>query len=307
MEQIREKFPGSYDLQYNLTLAYFQSKQFEKASQAAGTLARQYPRAEAYNLFAMIEEEGKHYLKAVEAFQKAAELEPGNEGYRFDYGFELLAHQTNPAAIAIFSSGVRDFPNSLRMRLGLGSAYYFGGKPEEASITLLEAIRIDAQNKFLYFFLGKLYDSVPASQTAIEKALRSYLKTDPIDPWAYYHCCIILYSKASSTSSAQFQLAKNYLNQALTIDPHFAEGHLQFGIFLQEAGYPAESIPRLQKALRFNPKLAMAHFRLGQAYRKLGDKEKALAEFDLFEKLNAQGHADQSRQKVMQFLVELKK
>ncbi len=307
MEKIREKFPDSYDIKYNLTLAYFQSKQFEKAAQAARSLIKQHSRAEAYNLFAMIEEERKHYLEAVEAFQKAAELEPGNEGFRFDYGFELLTHQTNSAAVAIFSSGVRDFPNSVRMRLGLGSAYYFSGKPEEASTALLDAIHFDGKNKFAYFFLGKLYDSAPGSQAAIETALRSYLKKDPTDAWAYYHYGNILYDHAHSSPQPQFQLAKNNLNRALSFDPHLAEAHLLLGIIFQDEGHQEESIPRLRKALQFNPKLAMAHFRLGQAYKRLGDKKRALAEFDLFEKLNTQEQADQARQKVMQFLVALKK
>ncbi len=307
MEQIRGKFPDSYDINYNLTLACFQAKQYEKASQAAQPLIQQHPRAEVYNLFAMIEEGRKHYLKAVQAFQKAAELDPRNEGFRFDYGFELLTHQTNPAAIAIFSSGVSDFPNSVRMRLGLGSAYYFAGRLEEASTAWLEAIRFDAKNKFIYFFLGKLYESASDSQTAIENALRSYLKTDPIDPWAFYHYGNILYNHARGTPQPQFQQAKNNLNRALSLSPHLAEAHLQLGIILQEEGHPEESIPRLRKALECNPMLAMAHFRLGQAYKRLGDKGKALAEFDLFEKLNAQGQTDQARQEVMQFLVELKK
>src|SRR5437762_11766767 len=89
----------------------------------------------------------QRYLEAVRAFQKAAELEPHNENYRFDYGYELLRHQTTGAAIAVFASGVRDFPNSGKMRVRLGCAYYVAGQYEEAARSVLQSTTIDPHNR----------------------------------------------------------------------------------------------------------------------------------------------------------------
>jgi tetratricopeptide (TPR) repeat protein len=124
MENVQREFPQSYEVNFNLALAYFDVQAYEKAAEALGSLINHEPRAEAYNLLASVEEQRQRYLQAVRAFQKAAELEPRNEDYRFDYGFELLRHQTTDAAIAVFVSGVRDFPNSAKMRVGLGCAYF---------------------------------------------------------------------------------------------------------------------------------------------------------------------------------------
>jgi hypothetical protein len=46
---------------------------------------------------------------------------------------------------------------------------------------------------------------------------------------------------------------------------------------------------------------------LGQAYKRLGQTDKAMAEYELFEKLKSARPADEEKQGIVQFLVELKK
>ncbi|MGH9425641.1 MAG: tetratricopeptide repeat protein, partial [Terriglobia bacterium] len=304
MEQVREAFPRSYDVNYNLALAYFRNKHYAKAAEVLQTLLGHQPLAEAYNLLATVQEQRKRYLEAVRTFQKAAELEPGNEDYRYDYGFELLKHKTERAAIAIFASGVRDFPKSVKLRLGLGCAYHVIGKQEEAARTLLEAIKIEPGNKLAYLFLGKTYEQAGLFQAAVAEVFRAYLAQGPRDPWANYHYGTILYLVAESAPKPDFQPAKSYLSRALSINPRFAEAYLQLAIVLQTEGQNKESLPFLARAVQSNPKLAAAHYRLGLAYRRIGEKDKAAAEFALSEKLNADNRADQEQQTVIQFLVE---
>src|SRR5437867_12128189 len=182
MEQVRQVFPHSYDVSYNIALAYFRSGDLAKAQAALNGLLAQHPRAEAYNLLAAVEEKRQRYLEAVRAYQKAAELEPGNEDYRYAYANELLQHRTNQEAIALFASGARDFQNTWQLRLGLGCAYYLAGKFDEASQTLLEAIKIEPRIKLAYYFLGKLYEPAESFQPAIREAFRAYLERNPEDP-----------------------------------------------------------------------------------------------------------------------------
>jgi Flp pilus assembly protein TadD len=60
----------------------------------------------------------------------------------------------------------------------------------------------------------------------------------------------------------------------------------------------------LDRAIHLNPKLAAAHYRLGMAYKRLGQSDKAKSEFALSEKLNAAGQAEFERRQVIQFLTE---
>src|SRR5439155_27314498 len=106
---------------------------------------------------------------------------------------ELLQHRTNQEAIVIFASGVRDFPNSWKMRLGLGCAYFLTGKYDEAAQALLQAIRIEPKVKLAYVFLGKVYESAESSQAAIRETFKAYLGQNPDDPWACYYYAHMLY------------------------------------------------------------------------------------------------------------------
>ncbi len=303
MEQVRQTFPQSYDVNYNLALAYFRSGNNDKAAEILQPLLNQPRGAEAYNLLATVEEERQRYLEAVRAFQKAAELDSGNEDYRFDYANELLQHRTNTEAIAVFASGVRDFPHSWKMRLGLGCASYLTGKYDEAAQSLMEAVKIQPKLKLAYLFLGKAYESAAASQPTIRGVFQSYLMQQPDDAWAYYHYGTMLYLAAQQEPEPDFRPAKSYLNLALALDPNFAEAHLQLGLIVQQEEQPEASISFLQRAIQSNPKLAAAHYRLGITYKRMGQAEKAKAEFHLYEKLKSE-EASQERKEVIQFLVQ---
>ena len=304
MERVRAAFPQSYDVSYNLSLAYLRSKNHAKAAQALQGLVKQHPRAETYNLLAIVQEERRHYLEAVRAFQKAAELEPGNENYRFDYAYELLKHKTDRAAVAIFASGVRDFPRSLKLHLGLGCTYFVVGKQEEAAETLLQAIKIAPDNRLAYLLLGKTYEQAGSFRGAVAEALRAYLEKLPKDPWAHYHYARILFMDAQSASKPDFQAAKAHLQRALSLNPRFAEAYVDIAIILQTEDQNRESLPFLNHAIQSNPKLGSAHYRLGVAYRRLGERDKAAAEFALSEKLNSDDQAGREKRNVIQFLIE---
>jgi tetratricopeptide (TPR) repeat protein len=304
LEQARKVSPASYDVDYNLALAYFRNGNHSKSAETLQALLAHQPRAEAYNLLAQVEEQRKRFLEAVRAFQKAAELEPGNEDYRFDYGYELLQHKTTPAAIAVFSSGVHDFPRSVKMGLGLGCAYYLIAKFEEAAQTLLKVLSMNPKLPVAYFLLGKIYESVGPSQTAIAEALSRYLENNPDDPWAYLHQGAILYQQGQLDPKPDFRLAKDKIERAIQLRDNFPEAYLQLALILQSEGETEQSVAILDRAIHLNPKLAAAHYRLGMAYKRLGQRDKAKSEFALSEKLNAAGQAEFERRQVIQFLTE---
>jgi len=57
MENVQREFPQSYEVNFNLALAYFDAQAYEKAAETLGSLINHEPRAEAYNLLASLEEQ----------------------------------------------------------------------------------------------------------------------------------------------------------------------------------------------------------------------------------------------------------
>ena len=307
MEQSRQAFPNSYDVNFNLALAYFHAEQFHRADEVLRPLLEQGKKAEVYDLLGVVQEKLGNLAQAEELFRQAVALDPTSEDLHFDYANHILQFKSSQDAIKIFVSEVERFPQSWRMRLGLGSAYYLSGKYEETAQALLLAIQLKPDSKLAYFLLGRVYESVGTSQGSIQEALKAYCDKTPDDPWAYYHYGTILYLLAQSGSPPDFEAATIMLKKALGQNSKFAEAHFQLGLIAQSEGQWEQAVGHLQEAIRLDPKMATAHYRLGLAYQRFGEKEKARAEFELFERLKSETQVGQDKQTVLEYLAEGKK
>jgi tetratricopeptide (TPR) repeat protein len=302
LEKIHRASPASHETAYNLALAYSRSGQYDKAAETLRPLLRGSSAADAYNLLAFVEEKRHKLPEAIRAYQRAAELEPANEGYWFDYANALLQHQSVQAGLGAFISGAREFPKSWRMRLGLGSAYYLVGDYERAAQALLDAIAREPDSRLAYFLLGKAYESAHSVQAAIEERFRSYLLRRPNDPWAYYHYATMLYLRATSEGQSDFSRAKENLERALVLDPDLAPAYLQLGIIAQAEGRLEESLHLFERAVKLDPKLAAAHYRLALTYQRLEQRGKAQIEMGRFQALKAEDQIAPDRGTVLESL-----
>jgi tetratricopeptide (TPR) repeat protein len=81
--------PESYDLKYNLALAYHRAGEEEKAASLLAQMLARQDSAELEALLGDVEEGRANKPQSLAAFRRAAELEPKNEEYRYDYGQAL--------------------------------------------------------------------------------------------------------------------------------------------------------------------------------------------------------------------------
>ena len=293
LERVRQVYPASYDVNYNLALGYVRSGKYDRAMQVLQPFLTGPNAAEAYSLLAQVRDKLQLKEQALAAYQQAAELEPASEEYRFEHASAVLQYLSIDAAVAAFSKGAADFPKSWRMRVGLGSAFYLAGRYEDCARALLEAVRLEPRAKAAYYLLGKAYESAEPQQPAIREAFKAYLSTRPRDPWAFYHYGAMLFLQAQAGSGIGFDSAKSFLGTALALKPQFAEAHLQMGIIEQAEGHLPEAARSLERAVRANPDLPNPHYRLGLVYQRLGNVEQSKAELQLFGKLKEAGAAQE--------------
>lgn len=287
LERLKATAPESFQVHYNLALACFRARQYDRAAQVLRSLSDLDQLAEALNLLGQVEEQRNRPQEALEAFNRAAGLEPRNEQFRFDYAHQLFQQGRIEKAAQAFHQGRLDFPQSWKMRVGLGASQYLSGQAEKAAQSLLEAVKIAPETSLAFFLLGKLYELAPGSQAAIREAFQRYLEKPKRDAWAYLHYGTILFLEAQSQPQPDFKDAIRQLHRALELSPQFPEASLQLGIIVQAQGKFVESARLLEQALASAPNLASAHYRLAQVYQRLGLKEKAQAEFEAYEKLRA--------------------
>ena len=113
--------------------------------------------------------------------------------------------------------------------------------------------------------------------------------------------------KQADGSGFDVKTVEALLKKSIALNGSIAEAHLQLGNLYSGEHLYAESIPEYLSALSLNADLPDAHYRLGTDYVHLGQKDRAQAEFAVYQKLRAQHLADvdKERAEVQQFIYSL--
>jgi tetratricopeptide (TPR) repeat protein len=308
LEQAQRITPSSYGNGYDLSQAYLLTGQLSPARQLVQTLIQQKNTAELHNLLGQIEEKDGKFVEAANEFGTAAHMDPSEENL-FAWGSEFLLHRTYEPAIEVFTKASERYPNSPRLFIGLGMAFYSRGKYDEAVKALLTAADLNPADPRCYLFLSKAYDSSPNQANDVIQRFRRFSELQPGNALALYYYAMSLWKgKRAEDPSSDLGEVESLLQKSVALDPKLAEAHVQLGNLYADQHAYAKSIPEYTKALEVNPNLPDAHYRLGQDYVHVGQKDRAQAEFEVYQKLRAQhlAEVDKERAEVQQFVYTAK-
>lgn len=284
-------------------------KQLAGESEARDDEARQHY-ADLHHRLGQIQEKLGDPLEAVREYQRAAELAP-SETNLFDWGSELLTHRALEPATDVFAKGNQLYPQSVRMLIGMGVAWYARGAYDRATQYLGNASDLAPRDSTPYLFLGRM-QSVEnvASKESMERLAR-FQSLQPGSALANYYYAVGLWKAngtPDSSTGATFQQVEVLLQKAVQLDSKLGPAHLQLGILYAQAGDYAHAIAEYQKAVDVSPDLEETHYRLAQAYRRTGDVEKAKEQLQLHEQISKQTkeRAEQERREIQQFVISLR-
>jgi tetratricopeptide (TPR) repeat protein len=267
---------------------------------------------ETHHLLGDVEEKLAIPLAAVREYQRAAELDP-SELNLFDWGTELLHHRAFEPATEVFAKGNRLFPNSGRMLVALGVAWYSRGSYDQATLYLAKASDLDPGNPTPYLFLARIQmvEATPSEESV--RKLARFAQLQPENALANYYYAVSLW-KQSSDADDRERLARveSLLQKAVRLDPKLGAAHLQLGIFYSQRENFAQAIAEYRKTIEVAPELddtlEIAHYRLAQAYRRTGDETKAQQEFRLHDQCaeKTKEHVERERRETQQFVIALR-
>ena len=298
----------SYDNGYNLALTYFLTGKLTEANAQAQALLKEKDTGELHNLLGQIDEKSGKFLDAANEFGTAAHMDP-SEANLFSWGSEMLVHRAYDPAIEVFQQATLRYPKSPRMFIGLGMALYSRGKFDEAVKTLLTAADMDPTDPRCYFFLSKAFANTPIEADEVIARFKRFSELEPNNAdAAYYYAMAIWKGKRADDPATVLPQVEALLQRSLVIDPKMADARVQLGSLYADQHEYAKSIEAYQQALALNPDLPDAHYRLGQDYVHTGQRDKAQAEFDVYQKQRAQhlAEVDKERAEVQQFVYEAK-
>jgi tetratricopeptide (TPR) repeat protein len=308
LEKAQQIDPSSYDNGYDLAQAYSLTGRLSQARQLIQTLVREKDTGELHSLLGQVEEKDGKFLAAANEYQIAAHLDPSEDNL-FDWGGELLVHRTYDPAIEVFRQATQRYPNSPRLRIGLGMALYSRGNYEDSIKSLLAAADLDPADPRCYLFLSKSYLSSPNQADEVILRFRRYAELKPDNALAQYYYAVSLWKgRRLEQTSVDFQTVQSLLQKSIALDGTLADAHLQLGILYADQHELAKSLPEYQRALELNPNSPDAHYRIGQYYVRAGQKDRAQQEFAVYQQLQAQHMAavDKERAEVQQFVYSAK-
>jgi tetratricopeptide (TPR) repeat protein len=313
--------------------------------------------AEAFAHLGFLEAHEEHYKEAVPNYRKALALNSKIPGLRLDLGLAQFKGGDLQAAVQTFDlllkTAPKESPEALRLTTLIGLAHYGLGEYAAAVPYLKQATAADAQNLPFRLALAhsclwtKQYqcvldvyheivtlnaDSAEADMLAGEaldemkdkagaaQQFRAAVKADPKMPDVHFglgyllwgllqfdeaakefqaelnnnpqHAQALTYLADSEIQMSHPEAASPLLEKAIRIDPRIELAHLDMGILESDAGKKDAALRELKIAERLNPEDQTVHWRLARFYKAMGRNEEAKVEFDKTRSL--QKAADQS-------------
>jgi tetratricopeptide (TPR) repeat protein len=322
-----------------------QGKYPEAEAEWRTVIQAQPANADAYAHLGFLEARLEHYAEAVAFYRKALALNPAMPGLRLNLGLSLFKSGALKQAIQTFAPLLKTLPPSspeaLRLTTLMGLAHYGLGEYAAAVPQLKLATAADAQSLPLRLALahsclwskqykcvldvyheiltlnaesaeadmlaGEALDEMKDSAGATQQ-FRAAVKADPREPNVHFGLGYLLwgqmqYEEAGQEFKAELgnnpehaqalvfladtQMRLNHpesapalLEKALRIDPGIELAHLDLGILYGDAGRKDDALRELQIAAKLSPEDQNAHFRLGRFYQAEGRKDEAKVEFE---------------------------
>jgi tetratricopeptide (TPR) repeat protein len=170
MERAVALAPDSVASMMKLTELYLITKQYVFAGNTVEKVMKRDPQnAQGYFMFGMIFKEMGDDAKAINSFQKAADLNADNKDAFIELG-QLFTKRNSPLAVRYFDNAL--LLDSLDLNAIMGKAYYFQSqkKTTEAVNLYRKAVEIDPHYANALFNLGILY----LEQNDLDKAYQHF-------------------------------------------------------------------------------------------------------------------------------------
>jgi tetratricopeptide (TPR) repeat protein len=273
--------------------------------EALQTRLAAHPEAQTYaELGNWFEQKGQSVC-AAESYRAALKIDPRFRPALDRLGKSLLAAGDYSGAIALLRSAPRDED----LTLDLATAYGNAGMAEDASETLVRAVKANpasakltsalvvllAANNQLddaYRLADQFYKLHPHDLDGEKLYLRVLVATNqaPARPLArkllaeHPHDGELLYLNAVLEQKAgEFAAARDHFQQAITLAPDYAEARYNLGLVLARLQDPAGAKAQLEKAIGLGATEPEAHLELSKVLRTLGEDGQADAQLKLYQ------------------------
>lgn len=279
---------------------------YAEARRIAGDELAREQSAQWLRMAGQLDEKLGDPVAAVNELERAAHEDGSEESY-FAWGSELLLHRAIWQAKDVFVAGAQRYPKSTRMLTALGAALFACALYDDAAQRLCEAADLEPDSVEPFVFLGRAEMASPNPLRCAEEKLAEFATKHPENSLASFYQAMAIWKQNGRSADPQILgKVEALLKRAIALDSKCGDAYLQLGNLNVSRHENAAAIESYKKAIESNPELAEAHYRLGLAYDRAGDRENAAREFAIHETLDKQqaNEVERERREVKQFLVQ---
>lgn len=272
----------------------YQSGRLQQAEAQAQALLRTYPKAPAlYNIMGLCQQGQGRLREAAASFRKLLAIDPNIAEIHFNLG--VLQTQLNDlkVATASYRKALQLKPTLTSAHYNLGAILQGQGALQDAAKHYQKAVELEPHFFEAYGNLG----TVLQQQGKLEEAEQCYRKVLEIrsDALGHFNLGTVLYGLG------RHQEAVLEFQEAVGMDPQFADAWNSLGETLRDRGDMDEAIRCYEKALAVQPDHGRAQYNLGETFCLAGRLNDAIPYFEASDFADSQERALQCLYKSGQF------
>jgi len=272
-------------VEYKLALVQYHAQRFEASQHTLLDLIERHPSSEFYNLLGWCYYKQKQLGKAEQSLERAIQLNPSEEQSYLDLGKILVAEPSLPAALELAKKMTLALPDSAR-------AFEFRGVAEakmrqfsDAVVSYSRALQLDSSKPEALLGLAQSQFAAGMKKQGAS-SFENGLKQFPRDTRFKVQYAVTLMKEAETGDAHAETRAESLLKSALVSNPALPDAQYELGNLALRRGHVAEAVRYLEQAEKLAPQSSQIHFALSRAYRRLGRKEKASQEMELYRDLS---------------------
>jgi predicted Zn-dependent protease len=267
-----------YAASRDLAIAFMQGGQFDEARKLLTALAERHNEAEVHQLLARADEGSGIFPQAAQEYRTANKEQPSEESL-FGVGYELVLSGSVADALTVFEAGERNYPRSILLKVGAGTAQFLLSHPADAVRSFLEVTDLDPADPRPYAFLAAASGISRDEAERVRNSFKRYLNRAPDSAAANYFYALVLSRDNADTDASR---EETLLKRAIQLDPGMAKAHLLLADIYGRRNDYADAVPEYESAVRLAPALSEAHYRLAIALKRAGRAQKSEQEMQLF-------------------------
>ena len=243
-------------------------------------------RASLQNVLGKAQEAAGDSAAAIAALQEAIRLNPYEEAYYFDLAQVLMVHHNFEVAIPVLESSKRVIAKSPQLELALGVAYYGQRRFADAVDSFLRTIDLGPDIQQPYLYLARILDDARERLDEVRRRFEAYHHAHPESPLGPYLVAkAIMAQLPTGGFPEEARRAEELLRLSVQRNGEPWEPHFLLGSLLERKGELTEAETVLRRSIERNPAHPAPHLPLARVYLRLGRKEDAARERDLFKEL----------------------